>query len=423
MRKTRTSIAVAGATLLSLVMAGCSGGGAAAPAATGQKSNVTLTISRFSGPAADAEVKVLKDFTNQTGIQVRVDATDIAQLQQKQTLAAQNKTGDYDLLYVKPDWYPLYISSNYLLPLTDDLKANPDVNVEDFNQLAVSLLKNSDGTVFGLPDYFATQVFVYNKQVFAENGQTVPKNWADLLAVSTYFKNKGTGIALPGSNGNAMNDIVDQWANGLGGNYVDDKGKLTLTTKPVQDSAVYATKLMKQSLTGSVGWAWDQTQKAIQFGTAPLGISITGLVGLGEDPSQSTVAGKLGYAPVPSDGHVSGTLSTWNYSIPQGTKHPKEAFQLLKWLTSAETQKKDIQTFPGWVSLRASVNADTSLSASSPWLPVCNEVLKNPTLLVRSTSGPALTTALGAGFNGVFANGTDPIAMLQQVQTQLEGKF
>ena len=82
---------------------------------TGTK--VELVISRWAGPHADDQAAILKQFENETGIHVRMDAIDYFQLRQKQTLNLSGKTGAYDLVWVQEVWLPEYVSSGYLLPL------------------------------------------------------------------------------------------------------------------------------------------------------------------------------------------------------------------------------------------------------------------------------------------------------------------
>src|SRR3954463_14730034 len=120
MRISLAKAVVAGAASVLLLAAGC-GSGDNGTGTSG--SDVTLTISRWAGPHADASVQLLKEFTKETGIKVRVDAIDYAQLKQKQVLAAQNKTGDYDLLYVPEAWYQEYNKAGYLVPLDQYIDA------------------------------------------------------------------------------------------------------------------------------------------------------------------------------------------------------------------------------------------------------------------------------------------------------------
>ncbi|MFF5293987.1 ABC transporter substrate-binding protein [Paractinoplanes globisporus] len=408
--------AVVGIAALVLLAAGC-GSGDNGTGGTG--SDVTLTVSRWAGPAAEAEVQLLKDFTKQTGIKVRVDAIDYAQLKQKQTLAAQNKTGDYDLLYVPEAWYQEYNKAGYLVALDQYLDA---ADKADFNSTALDIT-SSGGKIYGLPDFLQSPLLVYNKDEFAAKNVQVPKNWDELLAAAKVFKDKGTGIAFPGRQGSAVVDVLSVVAKGDGGGLFDAGGKLALTSQPVVDSAAFLTSLMKQSLDGSAGWHYDETTKAVQFGQAPLAICVSGLFSVAEDPAQSKVAGKLGYAPIPYQQTAAGLLATWSYSIPVGSKHEKEAYQLASWLTSKDTQVKMIQAFPGHLSLRTSVFDDPSLAAKAPWLPAVKETLANATTPPLSANGAKLTDALGAGMNGLFVKGGDPAQMLQSVQQQLASDF
>ena len=55
--------------------------------------DVTLTVSRWSGQSADAQAELMKQFTEETGIKVNLDAVDWTQLKQKQVLEP-----------VRPDW-------------------------------------------------------------------------------------------------------------------------------------------------------------------------------------------------------------------------------------------------------------------------------------------------------------------------------
>jgi ABC-type glycerol-3-phosphate transport system substrate-binding protein len=367
-------------------------------------------------------VKLLKEFTKETGINVRVDAIDYAQLKQKESLAAQNKTGDYDLIYVPEAWYQEYTKAGYLVDLDKYIKDDKKADIADFNKTAMDIA-SSGGKVYGLPDFLQTDLLVYNKDELKAAGQEVPKTWAELTSVSKYFKEKGTGIAFPGRQGNAVVDVLSIAAKGNGGGIFDDSGKLDLTSKPVEDAATSITDVMKYSVEGSAGWHYDETTKAMQFDQAPLGICISGLFSVAEDPSQSKVAGKLGYAPIPYVDKAAGLLATWNYSIPQGSKHEKEAYQLASWLTSKETQVKMIQAFPGHLSLRNSVFDDPSLAKLAPWLPVVKSTLDNAATPPLQANGAKLTDALGAGMNGVFVNGDNPTAMLQKVQDQLASQF
>src|ERR1700757_649667 len=95
-------------------------------------SKVELVISRWARPHADDQAAVLKQFENETGIRVRMDAIDYFQLRQKQTLNLSGKTGAYDLVWAQEVWLPEYVSAGYLLPL-DDFVKDASLSGKDFD--------------------------------------------------------------------------------------------------------------------------------------------------------------------------------------------------------------------------------------------------------------------------------------------------
>src|ERR1700709_82561 len=70
--------------------------------------DVTLTVSRWAGPQADAQQKLLDEYSKASGVTVKLDAIDYGQLKQKQTLNMSTKTGEYDLIYVPEAWFDEY---------------------------------------------------------------------------------------------------------------------------------------------------------------------------------------------------------------------------------------------------------------------------------------------------------------------------
>jgi multiple sugar transport system substrate-binding protein len=419
-RKLGALMVVAGAVALSA----CSGssGGTNSSGGGGE----TLTLSRFAGPWSDASVKVLEGFTKETGIKVRVDAIDYAQVQQKQILNMQGKTGGYDVVYVPENWYQQYVEAGYLSPL-DDLLKEPGVAPQGFTTdeyvPAAMKITTIDGKVYGLPDSTQTDLLCYDKSKLQEAGLQPPETWADLLQVAKYFKEHGSGIAMPARQGTAIVDMLITLTRGNGGSLFDAGGKLDLTNPAVVQAADYLQQLMKYSLDGSTAWHYDETTKALQFGQAPVGVCLSGLASATEDPKLSKVAGKLGYEAMPHSKAVGGYLLTWNYSVAADSKHQKDAAKLVAWLTSKPAQAKMWSLYPGPLSLRNDMFDDPAQTAKYPWMPAVKAGLGNAATPPLSANAAKLFDALGAALNGNYVNHSSPEAALQKVQAQLQSEF
>jgi multiple sugar transport system substrate-binding protein len=184
----------------------------------------------------------------------------------------------------------------------------------------------------------------------------------------------------------------------------------------------YWKDLVAVSMRGSTNWHFDEVNKALQFGEAPIGITISGLCGPLEDEQQSKVAGKLGYAALPYKIRPFGTLSVWSWCVAADSRHPKEAYRLAAWLTSKSVGKQ-LNLKDGQIGGRQSLLSDAELVSKEPWLPAVSEALKNADTQPLEKSAPKLMEAMQAALSAVAVNGADAKDQLEQVQKALSPEF
>ncbi|MBD8066611.1 sugar ABC transporter substrate-binding protein [Devosia sp. PTR5] len=388
----------------------------------------TLTVSRWAGPQADAQKVLLDQYAAEHGIEIRFDAIDYGQLKQKQTLNMSTKTGEYDLIYVPEAWFGEYSEAGYLEPLTKYVE-NPELTGEnwdmlDFSRAGMDVYSDADGALKALPYFAQTPLLVYNKTMLEEAGFEPPQTWDELLAVAKYFKEQGTGIALPFRQGSAITNVLAVLLAGNETDFFAADGKLDLTNPAVVETVNFMQDLAQYGFNGSNGWHWDEVNKVLQFGQAPLGITASGLFTALEDEDQSNVAGQLGYAPIPHNKRVAGLLQMWGWAIPADSKNKEEAFKLAAWLTSKEALTAMSEADPSFISFRQSLGSDPALAATAPWLQAANEALASGVTLPLRPAAPELLTSLATGLSSVV---TDPNAdvggMLSGVQDAEAGKF
>ncbi|HEY6839726.1 MAG TPA: sugar ABC transporter substrate-binding protein [Chthoniobacterales bacterium] len=392
---------------------------------TGPGEKVELVISRWAGPHADDQAVILKQFEKETGIRVRMDAIDYSQLRQKQTLNLSGKTGAYDLVWVQEVWLPEYVSSGYLHPLDDFVKDEAlngkDFDFQDFNPNLIKI-NTINGKLYALPTFVQTPLMVYNKELLQKAALSAPKTWEETLAVAKVLHDKGKGIALPAKQGLAAVDIWIALARSNNGDYFDQKGKLQLVTEQNIETVEYWKNLVEVAMKGSTNWHFDEVNKALQFGEAPIGLTVSGLCGALEDEQQSKVAGKVGYAALPYKIRPFGTLSFWSWCVAADSRHPKEAYRLAAWLTSKSVEK-EMSLKNGQIAARQSLFGDPELVSKAPWLAGVAEALKNAGTQPLHKNAPQLMEAMEAALSAVAVNGGDPKEQLEQVQKALAGEF
>ena len=386
---------------------------------------IELVISRWAGGNADDQAALLREFESETGIRVRMDAIDYAQLREKQMLNLGGKTGAYDLVFAQEVWIPEYVAEGYLLPL-DQYVNNLSLSGKDFDfpDFEPSLIKLNtfDGKLYGLPTFVQTPLVVYNQEVFAKNSLRPPKTWEETLPVAKKLKENGTGIALPAKEGLAAVDIWIALARSNDGGYFDSTGKLNLPTPQNIEAGQFWKELIDVSMRGSTNWHFDDVNKAVQFGQAPYGITVSGLASALEDPKQSRVAGKIGYLPLPYSKKPFGTLSFWSWCLAADSKHPEEAYRLAAWLTSKEIEKR-MGLKDGQVCARESVLHDKEVISKLPFFPAIAESLKNADTQPRDKNAPKLMDSVAAALSRIAVNGTDPKSEFEAIQQQLSPDF
>lgn len=395
-----------------------------APAA--HAADVTLTVSRWAGPQADAQKALLDEYSKETGVTIKFDAIDYGQLKQKQTLNMSTKTGEYDLIYVPEAWFREYTTAGYLTPLDDYVKdaklTGEGWDIADFSKAGLDVY-TVDGSLQAIPYFAQTPLLVYNAEVLSAEGIAPPKTWSELLAATTKLKQAGTGIALPFRQGSAISNIMAILLAGNDGSFFDANGKLAVTEPAAVETVAFMQQLSKNSLNGSNGWHWDEVAKALQFGQAPMGITASGLFKALEDANESNTAGKLGYSVIPYGKHPAGLLQTWAWAIPADSKNKEEAFKLAAWLAGKKALTEISTADPSFISFRASLSSDPEIAKRAPWLAAANEALSHGVTLPLQPAAPQLLDALAIGLSGVVTNGDDPAAMLKQVQETQASKF
>jgi len=386
---------------------------------------IELVISRWAGPHADDQAELLKEFERSTGIKVRMDAIDYGQLRQKQILNMSGKTGAYDLVWAQEVWLPQYVAAGYLRSLDEYVKdeslGGDDLDLGDF-QPSLIKIATVEGKLYGLPTFVQTPLMAYNKEALSKAGIQAPKTWEETLSAAKKLHGQGTGIALPAKQGLAAVDVWIALDRSNKGDYFDNAGKLKLTTSENLETAKFWKNLAAVSMRGSTNWHFDDVNKAIEFGQAGLGITISGLAGALENPAESKVAGKVGYAALPYKVLPFGTLSVWNWCVTADGKHPREAYQLAVWLTSKAIEK-ELSLKNGQISARQSLLKDPELVAKSPWLPAVSEALTNADTQPRTKNAPKLMDAMQSALSRIAAGNADPQKELETVQTQLAADF
>ncbi|MGI8384225.1 ABC transporter substrate-binding protein [Robertmurraya sp. P23] len=228
---------------------------------------------------------------------------------------------------------------------------------------------SSDGKNYGIPLRFNGKFFVYNKEIFDMHGLQAPKTWDEFLDVLDTLKEEGeTPLML----GNESPWAAIHYLTGLNQKMVDQEVRMkdyNPRSGEFTDSGYVKAMEMLAEL-NEKGYFMDNVNSSSHDMVKQMFFAGKGAMFYVELEEFQDVENALkenwGFFPMPS---ISDGAGSQNYitGAPDGfivsskSKHPKEAVEFLKFLTSKENSLKLVKDI-GWPSpIEGATNPDTAL--------------------------------------------------------------
>ena len=405
MKRTRLAI-LAAVVLVSLF--------AQAAAAQGSKPN--LLVSRWAGPHADFQKQMVREFPDAA---VRIDDIDYGSLKQKQmtSFQAAKGSGNYDVVWVNIQWMKEYVDAGYLLPIDDLIKKYKlDTKIYAKGMMQGAVI---DGKTYGLPTFAQCLILAYDSAAFDAAKLKVPRTADDLVAVAKYFKEKGSGIAIPAKQGGAAATLYSQLLFSSGGYYFDKRGKLDLLSEPSVYAATIYDQLAQYSVRGATAWHHDETAEAVRTKTAPIGIIMSGLANQNHDPEKSRIVDTVKYATLNGKtGDTAANNAYWVWAIAKNSNDVDASFKFISWMTSPAIEKK--QTLANQqISAITSLSEDPEVAKKMPYLSVVMKQLANGKMDPALKNFQVLKNALIVGLSEIATTDAKPVDVLRKIQTDL----
>jgi multiple sugar transport system substrate-binding protein len=310
----------------------------------------TVVMSIPAHPHYDAMLKLLPEFTKETGIKVEVDKLAVPRMKDKQLLEMAKAQGDYDLICYVVMWKGEYVKKGLIRELepyfNNSALADPNYDMKDIvpgyleNMGLVGgpkgYLAGPGAKLYGLPYGAETSILAYRRDIFAKHDLKAPETYAQMQALLPILKQK-EGIGALTSRGQAGHQCVHAWLlhlNPLGGKIFDTNWK------PVFNSpqGIQALKVLKEiSDTGPAGvpsYGQGEMMTAFLQGQASMYLDATVIFGPVNDPARSKIAGKVSYVAHPKGVKYSSQSGGLGLAIPKNAKNADAGFLLMQWLTS-----------------------------------------------------------------------------------------
>jgi sorbitol/mannitol transport system substrate-binding protein len=317
---------------IALTMAALCGGASLAANAD------TLTIATVNNGDMIRMQGLTEDFTAKTGHTVEWVTLEENVLRSRVTTDITTKGGAFDIMTIGMYETPIWGKNGWLVPL-DDMSA--EYNVDDILP-AMSGGLSYEGTMYAAPFYGESSMIMYRTDLMEAAGLEIPTapSWSFVAKAAREMTDRDNGIngvCLRGKAGwGEGGAFITAMSNSFGARWFDENWDAQFDTREWSDTLNFYVNMMNDA--GPPGFAtngFNENLSLFQQGKCGMWIDATVAASFVTNPTDSTVADKVGFALAPDNGMGvrSNWLWAWALAIPAGTQNEAAAKQFIEWAT------------------------------------------------------------------------------------------
>jgi multiple sugar transport system substrate-binding protein len=349
----------------------------------------TLHLIGEDYPPLQAIDKLKKEFEDETGIKVEVERYEAEAVLQKIAFDLNSKEGRYDLIIQVYFDMGRLVTQQQVTPVSTFYE-NPNLHNPDFDPMTdlFPVWKTMgwyDGKAYGYPAMVLTMYTWYRNDLFSDPSEQkafkekygydlkAPDTWDQYKQIAEFFNRPGEGMYGTLVQGKKHMALWQEYINFLysfGGAILetDDPSKygpIVINSPEAIEATEYYKSLLAFSPPDSLNFTWDDALALMQQGKVAMCLMWTDSTYGLEDPEQSKVAGKMGYAMAPA-GPAGRTheIGGQSFYVPTTSKNPEAAYLFMEWIMGREVQIE--QQKLGGASARVSTYEEPEVLAL-PW--------------------------------------------------------
>ena len=413
----------------------------------------TINVLTVGDPWDLALQTVVSQFTEATGIEVKIESLGYVALQARLVNAFLTKTADADVIAVDQMWVSQYADNGWIRSLDEFIKADSDTAIDDFLPEVLYSSNTLRNQVWTLPVGAYAQGIMYRTDVFEAAGlDPLPatlaeaKDWTwekyfGMLEKLNGMDMDGTtmfGTTVIGAQPVPVVHMYTQLAASYGARWFTKFPEAPWDFTPTINSAENVAaltdwkKLYSWSPPESINYLWfdagtrfSQGDIAMFYHWTPYFYLVNNEGYLTGTPSPVVDKFKTAVLPTKTaDSEQVVSLGGWSLGMPSTSANQDEAWQFIKWATGTEGQKAmGMANTKGYQFAdfsRLSLYEDAELKKIYPFLDTQLEMMRLGNGKVVRPPAPIYTSlegVYGLNINQVMSDAMEPKAALDLTQT------
>lgn len=311
---------------------------------------VTVNIALANNDGSQALARIAQAEYKVEGVTVNISVLPENDLRQRLTTEASTGGTTYDIFYVGPYEAQQWARNGWLEnlePYFQKMTAEEKTWYDRADLIQGMLDSVSlNGQPYGIPYYGESSFIMYNKELFAAKGLTMPDTptWDQIYELAKQIHDPANGIVgmtMRGAPGWGMSGApFVTIVNAFGGRFFDMNWNATVNT-PEQRAAweMYKKILREAGQPDILSYTYNECVGLMQSGKCGIYYDATSQAPPLESAT-SQIKGKVGYAMAPHQKMQRNTAWLWNWTMginPKTTQAKKDAaFKFMTWATSKD---------------------------------------------------------------------------------------
>ncbi len=346
-------------------------------ALAGTASAQTLTIATVNNGDMIRMQGLSSAFTDETGIELNWVVLEENTLRQNVTTDIATNGGQYDVMTIGTYEAPIWAKQGWLKPL-DALSADAEYDVDDLLPAIRSGL-SFDGKLYAAPFYGESSFIMYRTDLMEKAGLEMPEapTWefiGEAARAMTDRANDINGICLRGKAGWGENmAFLTAMSNSFGARWFDENWQPQFDSPQWKETLdTYLSLMADAGPSGASSNGFNENLTLFQQGKCGMWIDATVAASFVTNPTDSTVADKVGFALAPDTGlgKRGNWLWAWSLAIPASSQNADAAEQFINWATD-KAYLELVAEQDGWANVppgtRTSLYENADYQAAAPF--------------------------------------------------------
>jgi len=390
----------------------------------------------FAVGGAPSEVdyweKLINDFEETSKIKVNLlrQPTDTDQRRQSLVIPLKARKNNPDVFLMDVAWVGQFSASGWVLPLDSFIQRDQF----DLPKIFASVVKEADtykGKIVALPVYIDSGLLYYRKDLLEKYGFSVPETWSELVDYSTKVQQKERennpqfyGFVWQGAQYEGLICNFVEFISSNGGRIIDEDGTIVLNSKENTQALQFMADLINKYQISPPNTFTEMKEEEVRTyfenGNALFERNWPYAWNLHQS-DQSPVKGKVGLAVLPKfeGGQNAATLGGWHIGISNYSDNKEEAWKLVSYILSYDTQKK-LALNLGWNPGRRDIYDDSEVKEKMPQMEVLKKAFEHTVARPNIPAYTQVSEILQKYVNSAISGKLESDKALEQAEEETE---